>query len=198
VSNTELGKWTHRKFAVSLPAPSFIVDEFERTLSDATDERPLQTFFASQPMLLAPLAPLGSGYWCLDRPPLGAELIPDFLLATRSSAGFRWTMIELEGPNERALTRAGLPARKLAEALKQVRDWRSWLRSNIAYAREQLGLTEIDAECRAYVIIGRRAALDPKKAHIYRELSDGTTTIMSYDRLLELTRQNRVSPEGAK
>jgi hypothetical protein len=198
VSKAELEKWTHRKFTVNLPASWLVVDEFERTLGDAADERPLQTFFAAQPTLLAPLAPLGSGYWCLDRPPLGAELIPDFLLATRSSAGFRWTMIELEGPNERALTKAGLPARKLAEALKQVRDWRSWLRSNISYAHVQLGLTEIDAECRACIVIGRRAALDPKQAHIYRELSDGRTTIMSYDRLLELTQQNRVSPEGGK
>lgn len=198
MSRAELAKWRHRKFSVKLPPSPLVVDEFERTLGDATDERPLQTLFAAQPALLAPLAPLGSGYWCLDRPLLGAELIPDFLLATHSSAGFRWTMIELEGPNERALIKAGLPARKLAEALKQVRDWRSWLRSNIAYARDQLGLREIDAECRAYIIIGRRAALDPKQAHIYRELSDGTTTIMSYDRLLELTRQSGIYAEGGK
>ena len=198
MSKSKLEKWTHRKFNVRRPAARVVVEEFHYVLGDAADERPLQAHFAAQPTLLAPLAPLGSGYWCLDRPQLGAELVPDFLLASRSSAGFRWAMIELEGPNERALTKAGLPARKLAEALKQVREWRSWLRSNIAYARDQLGLTEIDAECRAYVIIGRRAALDPKQAHIYRELSDGMTTIMSYDRLLELTQHDRVSPEGGK
>lgn len=198
MSTLELGKWAHRRFTVNLPAAPLVVDEFERILGDAADERPLQTFFAAQPTLLAPLAPLGNGYWCLDRPPLGAELIPDFLLATRSSAGFRWTVIELEGPNERALTKAGLPAHKLADALKQVRDWRSWLRGNIAYARAQLGLAEIDAECCACIIIGRRVGLEPKQAHIYRELSDNRTTVMSYDRLLELAKQNRILPEGGK
>jgi hypothetical protein len=125
VSKTKLEKWTHRKFNVRRPAARVLVEEFHRVLGDAADERPLQAYFAAQPTLLAPLVPLGSGYWCLDRPQLGAELVPDFLLASRSSAGFRWAMIELEGPNERALTKAGLPARKLAEALKQVRDWRA-------------------------------------------------------------------------
>jgi hypothetical protein len=195
VSKTKLEKWTHRKFNVRRPAARVLVEEFHRVLGDAADERPLQAYFAAQPTLLAPLVPLGSGYWCLDRPQLGAELVPDFLLASRSSAGFRWAMIELEGPNERALTKAGLPARKLAEALKQVRDWRAWLRSNIAYARDQLGFVEIDAECRAYIIIGRRAALDPKQAYIYRELSDSTTTIMSYDRLCDFLQQDSVSNE---
>jgi hypothetical protein len=163
-----------------------VIDEFARILGDAADERPLQRFLADQPTLLAPLAPPGSGFWCLDRPPLGSEFIPDFLLATRSSAGFCWTMVELEGPNERALTKSGLPARKLAEAMKQVRDWRSWLRVNIAYARNQLGLTEIDGECHACVIIGKRAALEPKHAQVYREISNDRTTVMSYDRLLEM------------
>jgi Shedu protein SduA, C-terminal len=195
VSKTKLEKWTHRKFNVRRPAARVLVEEFHRVLGDAADERPLQVHFAAQPTLLAPLAPLGSGYWCLDRPQLGAELVPDFLLASRSSAGFRWAMIELEGPNERVLTKAGLPARKLAEALKQVRDWRTWLRTNIAYARDQLGFVEIDAECRAYIIIGRRAALDPKQAHIYRELSDATTTIMTYDRLSDLMQKDSLADE---
>jgi hypothetical protein len=193
VSKTKLEKWTHRKFNVRQPVARVLVEEFHRVLGDAADERPLQAYFAAQPMLLAPLAHLGSGYWCIDRPRLGAELVPDFLLASRSSAGFRWVMIELEGPNERVLTTAGLPARKLAEALKQVRDWRIWLRTNIAYARDQLGLVEIDAECRAYIIIGRRAGLDPKQAHIYRELSDSTTTIMTYDRLSDFLQKDGLS-----
>ena len=116
------------------PAPD-IVDEFERVLADAVDERPLQMFLASAPVLLGPLAPPGGSYWCLDRPQLGAEFVPDFLLASATSAGFRWIAIELESPTVKALTKAGLPARKLADALGQIRDWRTWLTDNIAYAR---------------------------------------------------------------
>ncbi len=178
-----LDKWDERHITVSRDAAPAIIDEFDRVLADARDENPLQTLLAAHSSLLAPLAPPGSDYWCLDRPRLGAELIPDFLLASRTSEGFRWAMVELESPAALALTRAGLPARKLADALKQVRDWRTWLTDNVAYARGELGLADIDANCPAYVIIGRRSALDPKQVKTYRALSADGTTVMSYDRL---------------
>ena len=92
-------------------------------------------------------------------------------------------MIELENPNEKALTKAGVPAKKLAEALGQVRDWRIWLTDNIAYAREGLGLKDVDANCMAFIIIGRRSSLDPKQIKKYRALSTDAVTVMSYDRL---------------
>src|SRR4051794_29861804 len=98
-------------------------------------------------------------------------------------------MIELESPNEPALTRAGLPAKKLAEALKQIRDWRTWLVDNVAYARGERGLTDIEANSPAYVVIGRRAGLDPKQVKTYRALSTDGTTVMSYDRLVEQMRR---------
>lgn len=165
------------------------VDDFERVLSDARDERSLQEFLASFPTLLTPLAPIGGSVWCLDRPRFGSELIPDFLLASITSVGFRWAMIELESPNEPALTRAGLPAKKLAEALKQIRDWRTWLTDNVAYARAERGLTDIEANCPAYVVIGRRVGLDPKQVKTYRALSTDGVTVMSYDRLVEQMRR---------
>jgi hypothetical protein len=127
-----LEKWTQCEIAVGREPSAQTVDDFERALGDAADERPLQTYLASFPVLLAPLAQPGRKVWCLDRPRLGSEFIPDFLLASITSVGFRWTMIELESPTERALTRAGLPAKKLAEALKQVRDWRTWLTDNVS------------------------------------------------------------------
>lgn len=173
------------------------VDEFDHVLNDALDERPLQILLASNASLLAPLAPPGSDYWCLDRPRLGAEFIPDFLLASRTSEGFRWAMVELESPNEKVLTKAGLPAKKLAEALKQIRDWRSWLADNVAYARNELGLKDIEATSPAYIIIGRRSALDARQARTYRSLSTDSTTIMSYDRLRDLMGRNAWNSEVA-
>jgi hypothetical protein len=128
-------------------------------------------FLASFPVLLTPLAPAGGTIWCLDRPRLGSEFVPDFLLATITSVGFRWTLIELESPPERPLTRAGLPANKLADALRQVRDRRTWLTDNVAYARAELGLKDIDSACTAFIVIGRRAGLDPKQIKTYRALS---------------------------
>ncbi|SCB28325.1 protein of unknown function [Bradyrhizobium yuanmingense] len=180
-----LEKWENCEVVAGREPSVQTVDDFERVLDDAADERPLQTFLASFPVLLAALAQPGGKIWCLDRPRLGSEFVPDFLLATVTSIGFQWTMIELESPAERPLTRAGLPAKKLAEALKQVRDWRTWLTDNVGYARGELGLKDIDSACAAFVVIGRRAGLDPKQIKTYRALSADGVTVMSYDRLLE-------------
>ena len=171
-------------------APARIVDEFERVLSDALDERPIQEFLSMNPSCLTPLAPPGGGYWCLDRPRLGAEFVPDFLLGSKTSIGTIWTAIEIEGPTERQLTRQGVPASKLAQALRQVRDWRGWLRDNITYARHQLGLTDIDGELSAFVVIGRRSTINPQQVQLYRGLSDNRTVVMSYDRLVDLMKRS--------
>ena len=185
-----LEKWTDRLvIAGREPAPD-MVEEFERVLADAVDERPLQMFLASAPVLLGPLVPPGGSYWCLDRPRLGAELVPDFLLATATSAGFRWVAIELESPTVKALTKAGLPARKLADALGQIRDWRTWLTDNVAYARQELGLTDIDGSCEAVVVIGRRSSLDRSQIKKYQALSTARITVMSYDRLHDSIRNS--------
>ena len=183
MSKHVLEKWIDCHVTAGREPASDTVDEFERVLGDAADERPLQKLFSASPMLLGPLAPLGGNYWCLDRPELGAEYIPDFLLASITSIGFQWVAIELENPNDKVLTKAGLPARKLAEALGQVRDWRRWLTDNVGYAREERGLKNIDGNCEAFVIIGRRSSLDPKQIKKYRALSADGVTVMTYDRL---------------
>jgi hypothetical protein len=193
MSRHVLEKWTQCRVSADREPAAAIVDDFERVLCDAPDERALQKFLALFPALLNPLTPAGGTVWCLDQPRLGSEFVPDFLLATITSVGFRWSMVELESPNEKALTKAGLPANKLAEALKQIRDWRTWLSDNVAYARGELGLKDIAATCPAYIIIGRRGTLDPKQVKTYRALSTDGVTVMSYDRLLD--QMNRV-PQG--
>ncbi len=180
-----LEKWAKYEVTTGREPAAQTVDDFERVLEDAHDERPLQTVLAQFPVALAPLAAPGGMLWCLDRPRLGSEFIPDFLLASITSVGFRWAMVELESPRQKPLTKTGLPAKKLAEASRQIRDWRTWLTDNVAYARNELGLKDIDAGIPAYIIIGRRASLDPKQVKTYRALSSDETTVMSYDRLVE-------------
>lgn len=187
----DLKKWADSKVLSPRSVPKALVDEFERVLGDAKDERPIQTFLAGHRELLCPLSEPGGAVWCLDRPRLGAERIPDFLLASNSSIGFRWTLIELEGPNEAIMTKGGMPAKKLAGAMKQIRDWRGWIRDNVSYARDELGFTDIHAECRSVIIIGRRHTIDADKTKIYGELSSNSDTVMTYDRLLEIVRTHR-------
>lgn len=186
--------WPQQRVS-SIASTAELIRLLDRTLADAGDEVPMQVFLAAHPALLTCLLPPGRDAWCWDRPRFGAELIPDFLLCTRNSTGFEWVLVELEGPAEPQLTQAGLPARKLNQAMGQVRDWRSWLRRNIAYAQGELGFQGISAECQAVIVIGRRSSLDPKNALKWRELSDETTRIMTYDRLVEACSAGR-SLEG--
>ena len=171
-----------------------VSDQFVQVTNDASDERPAQRFLAEHPELLGCLLQPGNAAWAFDRPTLGSEFIPDFLLSTHTSAGYRWVMVELESPVARILTNAKLPARKLNEALGQIRDWRAWIRRNIAYAQSELGFQDLDAECPAFVIIGRRSQLSQDCVTHYRELSTSTTTVMTYDRLFESISNGR--PHG--
>lgn len=173
-----------------IPGPALA--EFSAVLADAADERPAQVFLAAHPQLLSGLLPPGGDVWCFDRPRFGGEYIPDFLLCTRNSNGYQWILIEIESPAKPLLNGKGLPSAKLTEALGQVRDWRSWIRPNIAYAQTQLGYRDLTAEATAYVIMGRRANLNPKHATRYRELSDDRTKVMTYDRLIDSMARGRV------
>lgn len=164
--------------------------DFQRVLDKAIDERPLQEYLAKVPSFLRGLLPTAVDFWCFDRPSFGGELIPDFLLCYRNSRGLNWAYVELESPAKPPLIKSGRPSAKLTEALAQISDWRDWLRENIAYARTHLGLRQIDAEAMGFVVIGRRSHIDPKHALRYRSLSSAITTVMSYDRLLEVGRPN--------
>jgi hypothetical protein len=166
---------------------------FRDTLDDAIDERPMQTFFASHPHLLECLLPLGREAWCWDRPRLGSESIPDFLLCTRNSTGFDWIMVELESPSVTPLTQAGLPTAKLREAQGQIQDWRIWIRDNIAYAQTQLGFQGLTAEAQAVIVLGRRSAINLKHAKKWREISTSNTRIMTYDRLIDSFGRGRIT-----
>jgi hypothetical protein len=193
----EMNPWPEHRCREEITPSNVELELFESILNDATDERPLQTFLAAHPHLMMCLLPPGRGAWCFDRPRLGSELIPDFLLCTQNSSGMLWCMVELESPTRAPLTHTGLPSQKLAQALTQVRDWRVWLRANIAYAQHQLGFQDLDAECHACVVIGRRHRLHARHAARYRELSDKRATIMTYDRLLEATTRGRSIMKGA-
>lgn len=73
MSKRILENWMHCRVTANREPAAEIVDDFERVLGDAPDERPLQTLLASSPMMLGPLAPAGGGLRCLDRPHLGSE-----------------------------------------------------------------------------------------------------------------------------
>lgn len=56
MSKHVLEKWTQCQVAAGREPAAQIVDDFERVLGDAADERPLQTLLASSPVLLGCLS----------------------------------------------------------------------------------------------------------------------------------------------
>jgi hypothetical protein len=158
----------------------------KKVIDGAQDEKPIQMTLVDTPSLLRCLTLNALDCWYFDRPSLGGDYIPDFLLCCRTSAGFEWSYVELESPTKTPLLKSGLASAKLREAIGQIDDWRIWLRSNIAYAQNHLGLIDIDAECRGWIIIGRRSMIRTEHALKYRELSRNNLTVISYDRFLEM------------
>lgn len=83
------------------------------------------------------------------------------MLADMNSMGINWHAIELESPLESPCTKKGDPSKTLRGALRQIQDWRAWLRYNLDYeSREKdrggLGLVGISGEIPATILIGRR------------------------------------------
>ena|SRR5438093_552788 len=74
--------------------------DFARTLSKATNERPIQTFIADNPELLACHLTGHLGRWVAPQQRLGAEHVVDFMIADQSSMGLHWVAVELESTRE--------------------------------------------------------------------------------------------------
>jgi hypothetical protein len=176
--------WPKNLVSLKVPTAS-LVEEFVRILNDARDEKPIQHFLVKNSVILRTLFPPSRSFWVFDRLKFGNQYVPDFLLCTQLSTGFNWSLIELESPLKMALNSRGRMSSALTEAVGQINDWRIWLRRNIAYAHEELGLKGINAESHSVIIIGRQTRLNPKHINQYAELSKNHLTIMTYDRLVD-------------
>jgi hypothetical protein len=160
-----------------------ILKNYKILLDKKCNENTIHKFIKLNPTLLAYMMYGGKGNWLFSKPKFGCEYIPDFIMCTQDSAGFHWAIVELESPNKKVLRNNGQQTAHLSNAVKQINEWRIWLRKNIAYARYGLGYFDIDAECTALIVIGRRKFITPELKDYYRELSNNNLRIMSYDRL---------------
>jgi len=171
------------------------VSLLEETLEGAEDERPLQACLEAHPALLRTVLGGNHGNFVMGRTKLGAEYIPDFLLAEVDSAGFTWTLVEIESPKAKVLKADGELADRARHAIDQIQSWRSWLVENLDYARKPrrqhgLGLTDIRPDrTRGLVVVGRRESLVglPDAAR-QRAKQESHILVHTYDWLLEKTR----------
>lgn len=162
-----------------------------KAIEEAEDERKIQACLTAYPQLLGLLIRGSYGTFVLPQVELGAELVPDFLLAKADSAGFHWTLVELESPRAAvAIAEGARLAEKAREAVQQVEDWKNWLTNNLDYARREpgadgRGLVDIRPESDALILIGRRGDVPALSRDQLRALRERGIALHSYDWLLE-------------
>jgi hypothetical protein len=145
-------------------------------------------------MLLARLLGGGQGRWVIPKQKLGSQYVTDFVIGERSSIGFEWYAVELEGPRAKMYTKAGDPTGKLTHAIRQIQDWRAWLQRNQNYAARNrsengLGLTDIVSDVPGLILMGRRNEIPANTEERRRQMGrDLNMKIHSYDWLLESER----------
>jgi hypothetical protein len=149
---------------------------YQEVLESATNERPLQRYLASNPIMLVQHLRGGHGRWVIPQKRLGSEYVPDFLIAQRSSAGFEWQFVELQSPRANLFVPStGRNSAQLDEGLRQIEEWRRWLEDNRNYARKPkahngLGLRNISSTNPGLLLIGREATLDDVSRERRRQL----------------------------
>ena len=124
--------------------------ELATIIVSAGDERPIQKFIKENPFVLTEkIEPAHHGQICIPKPNLGGLLHPDFLITGKDSAGFWWYGVELESPKYHMFTKAGDPTKEHSHAIRQIEDWREWLKKNIGYAQDTLDICILMLICRA-------------------------------------------------
>lgn len=186
-------------------------------LDCATGERQLLRFFAKHPHAI---------YWTLCRMgghcryafrefPLGSTYKADFVLLNSYSGVWEIKFVELEPASAKVFTKAGVPAKRFAGALKQVDDWFTYFERHKDQVRADLvrwaltkdllgyddGETPINDSANlladpstylavsSHIFIGRRHALS-RDQHTEKGRFDSrrNVEVASYDRILDLVR----------
>lgn len=172
-------------------------NSLQALLDTNPDEAAMHHFLVVNPRLLVQVMAGGHGRYQLSKKRLGAEFVPDFLIAETSSMGIEWHAVELESPSSVAHRRDGLPANSLNLAIAQIRDWRKWVMNNLDYARRSqaqdgLGLAGIDPRMSGIVLIGRRHLYPDRFNEFRRQMIDREHILIhSYDWLVDVAQSNK-------
>jgi hypothetical protein len=182
-SYTQWGQVTHAEIA-----------EYLDLLKDAKSERPMQAFFCLHRHFLVEHLRGGHGRWVIPQLRLGSQHVTDFMIGAANSFGADWVAVELESPRAHLFTKAGNPTAILIHAIRQITDWRVWLRSNLAYAAKPegddgLGLAKIRSDVEGLILIGRRSTLSDSDNTVRDQMyHDMNIAIHTYDYIADVAR----------
>lgn len=179
-----------KKYKIAENYDEYLVERFDEILRSAKDEKPLQKFIEKYPQILG-VTLIGEPKYLIPQKRLGADFVPDFLLADVDSSGISWTLVELETPISSIYLQSNDFDRYTRKGISQVQDWREWLTQNLSYANKPkqengLGLTGIRPDCDALVLVGKRSLLlEHNPAKRKRLWEHDRIRIRTYEGLLE-------------
>jgi hypothetical protein len=113
-------------------------------------------------------------------------LIPDFLVATRGSLGYRWQIVELKKASIQFAKLSGKSyTRDAADGIAQCATYRAHFANYIETVRSNIGISEVIQPDNVILVIGD-AAHETNKQRICRAEFDSlrsTMMVASYDRI---------------
>lgn len=113
-----------------------VLDSWESLLADTSKkEQHYRSFLAQHPAFFFHY--FDATYFVLTEIRLGGDLTIDFVVGTDlESRGFMYELIEIESPHVAPFTRSGDPSARLSHAIRQVTDWKAWLRRDLQRTRD--------------------------------------------------------------
>lgn len=168
--------------------------EFEAALG-ADDEEALHLALERNPYLLQYVVPQSGhhGIWAFPKRMIktpsvtgSAGLIPDFLIATRSSLGYYWHIIELKKANVQFANAKGDGYSTTGhKGLAQCAAYYAHFKDYIESVRTNVGVPDIIVPKAAILVIGDATEETPAQNRCRREFCDLTDRVIvaSYDRI---------------
>ena len=159
-----------------------LIKRFETLLETSPKEEEIQNFLKENPILIQPCTQI------IPKQKLGEDFITDFVLVNVLNQGIIYTLVEIEKPSMRVLTKRGEFSAEFKHAEKQILDWKIWIQDNQNYLRKKLkGFTNP-----RYLIIGgksRNLSEDEKRRIRVWNENQKDIEFLTYDDILERAKE---------
>ncbi len=198
--------------------------EFEAFLDQQSGERGIASFIQQRPQILywALCGRSGHCRFVFHEFPLGNSFVADFVVLNSYSGVWEVKFVEFEPVDVPIFTKADVPAKRLAGAVKQADDWADYFEKNKNEVRRDLvrwakskdipGYSDGDRPSNFsghhladpttnlfdshHIFIGRRANTSPEHHSRKGRLSQRhNVEVATYDRLLDLAKERYANPE---
>ena len=159
-----------------------LIKDFEILLETSHKEEEIQKFLENNPILIQPC------YQIIPKQKLGEDFVTDFVLVNVLDQGVIYTLVEIEKPSMRVLTKKGEFSAEFKHAEKQILDWKIWVQDSQDYLQRKLK----DFRDPKYLIIGGRSknlSKDEKRRIRVWNAGHEDIEFLTYDDILERAKE---------